>query len=194
MDVAIINLKEAGLHHELEDGSLYTKLQRKLPESLLARYHRWIFENSMSESVLTLRTWVIQESEFQTVASETVYGLTGKASGNQPLQPLPRNNNQRAFFGETEGNDRATKTYHVSYAESRMGFGSALSFWKNLCPNDGMYQRCSSYVIVVWRKGMPGNRVREVARAVRIAAESYITGCYISNGTGRKLLNSIRLH
>ena len=110
LDIAIINLKEAGLHHELEDGSLYTKLQRKLPESLLARYHRWIFENSMSESVLTLRTWVKQESEFQTVASETVHGLTGKASGNQPLQPLPRSNNQRAFFGETEGNDRATKT------------------------------------------------------------------------------------
>ena len=68
----------------------------------------------MSESVLTLRTWVIQESEFQTVASETMHGLTGKASGNQPLQPLPRNNNQRAFFGETEGNDRATKTVSLS--------------------------------------------------------------------------------
>ena len=56
LDIAIINLKEAGMHHELEDGSLYTKLQRKLPELLLARYHRWIFENSMSESILTLRT------------------------------------------------------------------------------------------------------------------------------------------
>ena len=56
LDIAIIILREAGLHHELEDGSLYTKLQRKLPESLLARYHRLIFENSMSELVLTLRT------------------------------------------------------------------------------------------------------------------------------------------
>lgn len=64
LDIAIINLKEAGQHHELGDGSLYIKLQRKLPETMLACYNRWIFENSLTESVLTLRTWVIQESEF----------------------------------------------------------------------------------------------------------------------------------
>ena len=45
LDIAIINLKEAGQNHELGDGSLYTKLQRKLPEAMLARYHRLIFEN-----------------------------------------------------------------------------------------------------------------------------------------------------
>ena len=55
LDIAIINLKEAGQHYELGDGSLYTKLQRKLPEAMLARYHRWVFENNHSESVTTLR-------------------------------------------------------------------------------------------------------------------------------------------
>ena len=91
LDIAIINLKEAGLHHELQDGSLYAKLQRKLPESLLARYHRWVFENSASGSVLTLRTWVIQESEFQTVATETVHGLTGgRFATVLSIQPLFR--------------------------------------------------------------------------------------------------------
>ena len=84
LDIAIINLKEAGLHHELGDGSLYTKLQRKLPQSMLASYQRWVFENNISESVAALRTWVIQESEFQTVASETIHGLTGVAATNQP--------------------------------------------------------------------------------------------------------------
>ena len=44
LDIAIINLKEADQQYELRDGSLYMKLQRKLPESMLARYHRWIFE------------------------------------------------------------------------------------------------------------------------------------------------------
>ena len=39
LDIAIINLKEAGLHHELGNGSLYTKLQGKLPQSMLANYH-----------------------------------------------------------------------------------------------------------------------------------------------------------
>ena len=90
LDIAIINLKEAGRQYELGDGSLYTKLQRKLPESMLARYHRWIFENSLSESVLTLRTWVIQESEFQTVASETVHGVTGMMMDTQLIQAVLR--------------------------------------------------------------------------------------------------------
>ena len=40
LDIAIINLQEAGQDHELENGSLYTKLQRKLSESMLPRYHR----------------------------------------------------------------------------------------------------------------------------------------------------------
>ena len=93
LDIAIINLKEAGLNHELQDGSLYTKLQRKLPKSLLARYHRWVFENSVSESVLTLRTWVIQESEFQTVATETIHGLTGQVP-TQASNPFSRNTTQ----------------------------------------------------------------------------------------------------
>ena len=39
MDIAIINLKEAGLLHELGDGSLYTKLQHKLHKSMLTPIH-----------------------------------------------------------------------------------------------------------------------------------------------------------
>ena len=43
LDIAMINLQKAGQHYELGDGSLYIKLQRKIPEAMLARYHRWIF-------------------------------------------------------------------------------------------------------------------------------------------------------
>ena len=50
----IINLKEAGDHQDLGDGSLYIQLQKKLPQVLLARYHRWLFENNMTESVVAL--------------------------------------------------------------------------------------------------------------------------------------------
>ena len=55
LDIAIINLREAGQDHELGDGPLYNKLQRKLSESMLARYHRWVFETSITESVAALR-------------------------------------------------------------------------------------------------------------------------------------------
>ena len=100
LDVAMINLRETGQHHELGDGSLYTILQRKLPQAMFARYHRWIFENSQEESVIALRTWILQEAEFQTIASETVHGLMG--SYTEPTsQPAARYRHQQTFFGET---------------------------------------------------------------------------------------------
>ena len=75
LDVAIINLRESRQYHELGTGSLYVKLQRKLPEMMLANYHRWIFENNHLESVETLRDWLVQEAEFQTIAAETIKGI-----------------------------------------------------------------------------------------------------------------------
>ena len=64
LDITIINLEEAGDNQDLGDGSLYIQLQKKLPQSLLARYHRLLFENNMTESVVALQTWVLQESNF----------------------------------------------------------------------------------------------------------------------------------
>ena len=100
LDIAMINLRETGKHHELGDGSLYTKLQRKLPQAMLARYHRWIFENSKEESVIVLRTWILQEAEFQTIASETVHGLMGNFTESSS-QPAARYSNQQTFIGVT---------------------------------------------------------------------------------------------
>ena len=39
LDIAVVNLKEAGRSSELGDGSLYLKLQKKMTESMLTRYH-----------------------------------------------------------------------------------------------------------------------------------------------------------
>jgi hypothetical protein len=61
LDVAVVNLKEAGRIEELGNGSLYLKLQRKLPEIMLTRYHRWVFEGKRIESVELLREWINQE-------------------------------------------------------------------------------------------------------------------------------------
>ena len=38
LDVLVVNLMEAGLHEELGNGSLYIKLLKKLPETLLTQY------------------------------------------------------------------------------------------------------------------------------------------------------------
>ena len=78
LDIALISLQEAGQNHELGDDSLSPNCKKKLHQSMLARYHRWVFETNTAESVIALRKWVLQEAEFQTIASETVRGLTGK--------------------------------------------------------------------------------------------------------------------
>ena len=101
LDIAMINLQEAGQQHELGVGSLYAKLQRKIPEAMLARYHRWVFKYSKEESALALREWILQESEFQTIATEAVRGLSGKST-KPPSRPMPRHGNQRTFFGEAD--------------------------------------------------------------------------------------------
>ena len=74
LDVTVVNLREAGRHDELGSGSLYLSLCKKLTEAMLAHYHRWIHENGRWQSVETLREFIIQEPEFQTVASETIHG------------------------------------------------------------------------------------------------------------------------
>ena len=87
LDIAMINLKESNQDQELGNGTLYTILQRKLPQSMLANYHRWVYDNNVTQSVATLRQWVILGSEFQTVAFETVHGVTGKMSDAQTTPP-----------------------------------------------------------------------------------------------------------
>ena len=102
LELLVIKLKQAGHLGELGNGSLYSKLQQKIPECMLARYHRWLFESGTEESVAALKTWVFQESEFLTMASETTYGLNGHIESTNVTEPTqePKWNGQRTFFGE----------------------------------------------------------------------------------------------
>ena len=102
LEISIMNLEEAGHHSDLGDGFLYSKLRTKLTESMLAKYHRWIFETQTPESVEALKTLVFQESSFQTIASETLNGFTRNSEHmhNSPPPVSQTWNDQRTFFGE----------------------------------------------------------------------------------------------
>ena len=65
---------------------------------MLAQYHRWIFENHRWEIVETIKKFVLQEAEFQTVASETIRGVT---SSNRNVDSR-RNRSEKAFFGNAQ--------------------------------------------------------------------------------------------
>ena len=132
LDIAIFNLQEAGQHHELGDGSLYTQLQRKLPESLLARYHRWVYENDVSESVLTLKSWVLKESEFQTVAAETVHGVNGSITDASSTQ-VSRYRNPRTFFGD-QAESKAILTSQCRLCGERHGIWKCNDFLQKSVP------------------------------------------------------------
>ena len=78
---------------------LYIKLQQKLPATMLASYHRWLFENHKLECVEVLREYVVQEAEFHTRALETVQGLSGQRSGKYDARVLRES--PRTFFGKS---------------------------------------------------------------------------------------------
>ena len=82
--IAVINLKEAERDDDLSNKVLYLRLQRKMPETMLTRYHRWIFEYGEEESVETFRQWL------NTIASETVHGLSQQDSKKQGKQRKSR--------------------------------------------------------------------------------------------------------
>ena len=82
LDVLSVNLSESGMTTELGAGLLYIKLQKKLPKSKLATYHRWLFEKKLEGSVMHLRTWILQEQVFDTIAEETSRGLLNSDSNN----------------------------------------------------------------------------------------------------------------
>ena len=148
--IAIINLKETGYHNELGNGFWYGKLQTKLTESLLAKYHRWVFETQTPESVFALKTWVFQESAFQTIASETVHGITGtfRNSCSQSAQASPTCNNQRTFFGVMM--ERYSINDTACQICSRITkSGPVRNSWKRVYLNDGIQRSVSSYVLDV---------------------------------------------
>ena len=123
LDITIVNLREAGRQDELGSGSLYLSLCKKLTETMLAHYPRWIHENGRWQSVQTLREFIIQEAEFQTVASETIHGLRIQKEDIRKTVELPSSVTRRNLQHLREELDFDC----VKFADVIMGFGTATS-------------------------------------------------------------------
>ncbi|XP_065185806.1 uncharacterized protein LOC135816538 [Sycon ciliatum] len=100
LEVATVNLQDAGHFAELQAGTFYMNLLRKLSEKLVAQYQRWLFEQRKQESVLALLEWATQEAEFLVTATETVRGMT---RSRQPRWSKPTTN--------ASGNSEKARTY-----------------------------------------------------------------------------------
>ena len=64
LDVAVVNLKDAGRSSELGNGIFYARLLTKLSKSMLAQYQRWLYEHRAPEQVEPLLEWLNLEAEF----------------------------------------------------------------------------------------------------------------------------------
>ena len=81
LDIIIINLKDYGLYSELDSKLLYLVLCKKMTESMVTQYQRWVKENGKIESIEVLRDWVVKEAEYRTVAHEAIRGLSDLVVG-----------------------------------------------------------------------------------------------------------------
>ena len=80
LDIATANMEASGLEGELGSGMTYAICLSKLSETLAASYHECVSSRGDSESVRTLRDWIVQQVEFRSMAMEDVNGLQGKSS------------------------------------------------------------------------------------------------------------------
>ncbi|XP_068739158.1 uncharacterized protein [Montipora capricornis] len=75
----VITLREHNRESELEPGSLlFSLVLEKIPKTMLSRYFRWASESHRLESLQTLRDWMVEESEYQIKATESIEGLGAK--------------------------------------------------------------------------------------------------------------------
>jgi hypothetical protein len=126
LDIAVINLKEAEREEDLSDGVLYFRLQKKMPEMMLTRYHRWIFESGEYESVETLRQWLNKESEYYTIASETVRGLSQKENTKHSKQ-----SENRVYHNQKEPDSVKRPERKCAFCQEAMAFGNVTDLNEN---------------------------------------------------------------
>ena len=113
LDVLVVNRKEVNRHEELGKGTLNVNLCKKLNESALAHYYRWMYGNGHRKSVETLKEFIVQEAEFQTVASETIRGVNTASKSFE--QKRNRKDSERStFFSRDQKTESHRKTAYMS--------------------------------------------------------------------------------
>ncbi|XP_046584141.1 uncharacterized protein LOC124291243 [Haliotis rubra] len=114
LDILVANLRESDKLEELGDGTLYSQLLKKLTESMVIQYQRWIFETQRQESVEVLREWILQESEFQVIASEVINGFAEKQRSHE----RKTSGKSGTFFGNKENKKSNGSMSNVSRGKS----------------------------------------------------------------------------
>ena len=108
LQVAVVNLKDAGRTSELQPGTFYAKLLQKFTMPTVTRFHRWRYEQQRHESVISLLDWVSLESEFMVMSTEAVNGLSEESGRRSQPPPSARPWKQAA------GKQLRARTYYTA--------------------------------------------------------------------------------
>ena len=85
--VTVVKLKAENRHAELGEGTLHSRLVKKLPARNLECYSRWLSVNNKDPAVTSLSDWLKEEVTIRVEAKEMSYELDDKPP---PEQRFPR--------------------------------------------------------------------------------------------------------
>ena len=71
--IAVVKLQAEGREGELGEGTLHSLLVRKLADSQVKSYSRWLREHNKERSVLRLRDWLKEEVRIRVEAIELAH-------------------------------------------------------------------------------------------------------------------------
>ena len=103
-------MQAEGRGGELGDDTLHSLLVKKLADSQVESYSRWLREHKKDKSVLTLRDWLKEEVRVRVEAVEMAHGIEaepvgGAADGGKHGD---RGRGSRSFFGENSNFGKET--------------------------------------------------------------------------------------
>ena len=80
--ITVVKLQTEGRQGELGEGTLHSLLVKKLAESQVERYSRWLREQNRERSVVSLKDWLKEEVRIRVEAVEMAYGLESKVKND----------------------------------------------------------------------------------------------------------------
>ena len=112
----MLNMQRSGCEGELGSGSLYFTMKRKLPDSLLIRYHRWLHSCGIVGDVAALREYTHDEVVFGVEAIET-------SKGQQEIKTKfqPKTKTKVTMVGQEKSKAISTKTSVAATSVSTTG-------------------------------------------------------------------------
>ena len=106
--ISVVKLQAEGRDGELGEGTLHSLLVKKLGESQVENYSRWLSEQNRERSVVSLKDWLKEEVRIRVEAVEMAHGLESKVRSDSTVlrNKVPERNKTRTFWTASDTSSR----------------------------------------------------------------------------------------